>query len=359
MARRKSGYSLRSLSVAIAGEVSAQMLSRYERNEATPNSAVLLALAEALDVTAEYLIDRWGLTLGDIKFRAEPRALQEDRKRIEVDVLSWLDRYLLIEAIVGINAVEWQAPLEAQPTQSGGADFESLAERLRIAWKVGMDPISNMTDLLESRGLRVLYIPMAPSISGLTCIASSSARDLEFPAIIVNQTHTLERRRFTLAHELGHRLYNFDGTDSERMSTRFAGAFLMPREHLLREFGEHRNSLSYQELVQLKQIYGVSGAALLNRLKELSVITQSTLTNMFQSVARGWRKFEPEEIEPPGLRGQFEYPLRFERLCLRALAEDLISLYKVCLLLGKDESTIIDSLEGTTIEKAPKDRDLA
>ena len=335
------------------------MLSRYERNEAMPNSGVALALAEALDVTFEFLIDRWELTLGDIKFRAEPRALQQDRKRIEVDVLSWLDRYLLIEAIVGIEAVEWQSPLDAQPPRSRDADFENLAERLRIAWKVGVDPISNMTELLESRGIRVLCSPMAESISGLTCMASSSSVERKFPAIIVNQTHTLERRRFTLAHELGHRLYNFDGTDSERMSTRFAGAFLMPREHLMREFGEHRNSLGYQELVQLKQIYGVSGAALLNRLKEVNVITQSTLTNMFQSVARGWRKSEPEEIEPPVLRGQFEYPRRFERLCLRALAEDMISLYKVCLLLGKDESTIIDRLEGTMIEKEAKDRDLA
>ena len=329
------------------------MLGRYERNESTPNSDVLLALAEALDVTVEYLIDRWRLTLGDIEFRAETNALEQNRPRIEVEVLSWLDRYLWIEQIVGIDAAELHCPLETQPLQTDHVDVETLAETLRNAWNLGTDPVSNMTELLESRGLRVLCIPMDQTISGLTCVASSSAVNRKFPAIIVNREHTLERRRFTLAHELGHRLYNFDGTDRERTSTRFAGAFLMPREHLLREFGEHRNSLSYQELVQVKRIYRVSGAALLNRLKELNVITESTLTSMFQTVACGWRQSEPEEFEPPDLRGQFEYPQRFERLCLLAVDEDLISLYKVALLLGKDESTIIDMIESTLVEKGP------
>ena len=322
------------------------MIGKYERNELTPSSGVALALAKALDVTFEYLIDRWRLTLGDIKFRASPPAMKQDRSGLEVEVLSWLDRYLQIEAIIGIDAVEWRSQLDSQPTQSrDAADVEKLAESLRDAWSLGTDPVPNMTELLESRGLHVLCIPMAKSISGLTCIASSSRVDRKFPAIIVNQTHTLERRRFTLAHELGHLLINLDGTDAEQASTRFAGAFLMPREHLLRGFGEHRNSLNYQELVQAKQIYRVSGAALLNRLKEINVISQSTLTNMFQSFAREWRQSEPEESEPPDLRGQFEHPLRFERLCYRALAEGLISLYKVSLLLRKDESTIIDRLK--------------
>ena len=351
LARKGSGYSLRALSAAIAGSASAQMLSRYERNESTPNSDVLLALAEALDVTVEYLIDRWGLTLGDVEFRADTNASEQDQHRVEVEVLSWLDRYLWIEAIVGIDAVELHSPLETQPPQNGDVDVESLAESLRNAWGLGTDPVPNMTELFESRGLRVLCIPMAQSISGLTCIASSSSRDLRFPAIVVNQTHTLERRRFTLAHELGHRLNKFDGTDSEQASTRFAGAFLMPREHLLREFGEHRNSLSYQELVRGKRIYRVSGAALLNRLRELNVITQSTLTYLFQTIARDWRQSEPEEFEPPDLRGRFEYLRRFESLCLRAVDKDLISLYKVALLLEKDESTIIDMLEDDIIER--------
>ena len=354
LARRKSGYSLRALSVAIAGRVSPQMIGKYERNESMPRSSVIIALADALDVTIEYLFDRWHLKLGDIEFRSTTNASQRTRSKLEVEVLSWLDQYLRIEAILELDAPGWHSPVERPPARIGDGDIEDLAEHLRMAWGLGTAPISNMTELLESQGLRVLCIPMAGSISGFTCVASSSTSERKFPAIVVNRIHTLERRRFTLAHELGHRLLQPNSpelTDREQWSTRFAGAFLMPREHLLREVGEHRNFLSYQELLQVKRIYRVSGAALLNRLKDLDIITQSTLTRMFQSMAQGWRESEPEELEPAELRGQFEYPLRFERLCYRALAEDYISLYKASCFLGEVESVVNARLSGNTIKK--------
>ena len=80
----------------------------------------------------------------------------------------------------------------------------------------------------------------------------------------------------------------------------------MPREHLLREVGKHRSAIGYKEIVDLKRLYRVSGAALLMRLRQLDVISQSTLIYAFQSIARGWRTQEPEELEPPNIRGQRE-----------------------------------------------------
>ena len=354
LARRKSGYSLQALSAAIAGRVSPQMIGKYERNESLPRSSVIIALAEALDVSVGYLFDRWDLTLEDIELRVATNASQRARSKLEVEVLSWLDRYLQIEAILELDAPEWRFPLETPPVRIRDGDVEEFAESLRIDWRLGAGPISNMTEFLESRGIRVLCIPMAKSISGLTCVASSSTSERNFPAIVVNRTHTLERRRFMLAHELGHRLLQTDNpglTDSEQWATRFAGALLMPREHLLREVGEHRNSLSYQELIHVKRIYRVSGAALLNRLRELDIISRSTLQYMLQSVARDWRTSEPAELEPADMRGQFEGSSRFERLCCRALAEREISPVRASSLLGADESTINHMLWGATIDE--------
>ncbi len=54
----------------------------------------------------------------------------------------------------------------------------------------------------------------------------------------------------------------------------FGGALMMPREHLLREVGKHRNALGYRELIGLKRLYRVSAAALLMRLRQLEVITR-------------------------------------------------------------------------------------
>jgi Zn-dependent peptidase ImmA (M78 family) len=165
----------------------------------------------------------------------------------------------------------------------------------------------------------------------------------------VNNQFSLERRRLTLGHELAHRLIdssNLSEKDEEKASTLFAGAFLMPREHLLCEVGKHRNALGYKELIDLKHLYRVSGAALLMRLRQLDVINDSTLTYAFQTIARGWRTHEPEEIEAADERGLREKALRFERLCYRALAEGIISLTKAAELLRLPLSTVEAGLKG-------------
>ena len=118
--------------------------------------------------------------------------------------------------------------------------------------------------------------------------------------IVVNNQFSLERRRLTLAHEVAHRLIDTDclsDKDEEKAANLFAGAFLMPREHLLREVGKHRHALGYREVIDLKRLYRVSGLALLMRLRQLDVIDQSTLIYAFQTIARGWRTKEPEELE--------------------------------------------------------------
>ena len=50
----------------------------------------------------------------------------------------------------------------------------------------------------------------------------------------------------------------------------------------------------------------MSGAALLMRLRQLDVIDESTLIYAFQTIARGWRTQEPEELEDGGNRGKRE-----------------------------------------------------
>jgi Zn-dependent peptidase ImmA (M78 family) len=120
----------------------------------------------------------------------------------------------------------------------------------------------------------------------------------------------------------------------------------MPPEHLLREVGKHRNALGYRELIDLKRLYGVSGAALLMRLRQLSVISEPRLVYAFQTIARGWRTQEPEEIEPQDERGQREKALRFDRLCYRALAEGLISITKAAELLRLPVPKVEAGLKG-------------
>jgi Zn-dependent peptidase ImmA (M78 family) len=246
-----------------------------------------------------------------------------------------MERYLRLEGMLGLDSVRWQPPVSVPPLQRV-REAETVAETVRGAWKLGTSPIPNMTELLEEKGLKVLTVRLPDAVSGFKCEVLRADGEPAVPAIVVNQHHTLERRRLTLAHELAHCVMDTSGLpywDEEKAANRFAGAFLMPWEHIVREAGEHRKALGYQELVDLKHVYRVSGTSLLVRLQSLDIITQATLSLAFQTVARGWRTQEPEELEPAGERGRWEAAQRFERLCYRALAEGLMDVEMAAELL--------------------------
>src|SRR3990172_2174897 len=349
LARRKAGFSLRDLSAAMGEKVTAQAIGKYERGESTPSSGVLLALSKALGVSLAYLLDTQEVELSGVEFRTKANTSARDRAQVETEVLEWIERYLQVEQVLDLDSAHWQCPVARPLKLRDPNDAEKLAAAVREKWDLGLDPIPNMTELLEEKGLKVLTVPLPARVSGVTCLVKRPDQQSDLPVIVVNDQFPLERRRLTLAHELAHRLIDTGSLAAggeESAANVFAGAFLMPRDHLLREAGKHRNALGYKELIDLKRLYRVSGAALLMRLRQLDVISESILIYAFQTVARGWRTQEPNEIESPAERGKHERALRFERLCYRALAEGLISLSKAAELLRLPVPEVEAGLKG-------------
>ncbi len=347
LARKKAGYSLRGLSDALDNEVSAQAIGKYERGEMMPSSRILLRLTKSMDVSMEYLLSDQVEELEAVEFRKLSGTTAGDRAKVEATAIDRLQRYLVIEEILEVGSEAWKQPRNGNRFLGEENDGEALAEDLRKEWKLGLDPIPNMTALLEDQGIKVLVLCLPEKVSGLTCLVRRPRQKAKVPVIIINRDVTLERRRLTLAHELAHRLISDQSpVDHEKASNVFAGAFLIPQEHLVKEIGKHRNALGYKELIGLKRMYRVSAAALLVRLKQLGVINESTLSYAFQTYARKWRKMEPEPLEGSGQEGTFELPRRFERLCYRALAEKLISLGKAAELLQQPVSEIEEGLKG-------------
>jgi len=347
LARKKAGYSLRGLSDALDGEVSAQAIGKYERGEMMPGSGVLVHMARVLSVSLEYLLSERVEELEAAEFRKLSGTSAGDRARVEAAVIDGLQRYLAIEEILELDSGAWKAPRFGNRFLGREDEGEVLAQDLRREWELGIDPIPNMTSLLEDRGIKVLVMPLPGRVSGLTCLVRRPRHKTRVPVIVVNKHVTLERRRFTLAHELAHRLIdNTSPVDHEKASNIFAGAFLVPRDHLVREIGKQRKALGYQELIQLKRMYRVSAATLLVRLRQVGVIDQSTLAYAFQTFARGWRKSEPDPLEIRGEEGKHEVPRRFERLCYWGLAEKLIEPGKACELLQRPLAEIEEGLKG-------------
>ncbi|MET0076222.1 MAG: XRE family transcriptional regulator [Candidatus Thiodiazotropha lotti] len=325
LARKKAGYSLRALSEAMDKKVSAQAIGKYERDEMMPASDVLTAMAKVLDVTLEYLLSNQIKELRGVEFRKHSGTTVKERSRVEATVIERVERYLSVEEILDLDSADWHEPFEPFRL-SAREDAEKLAKELRGKWELGIDPIPNMTELLEEKGIKVLVIDLPQNVSGLTCLVDRGEDKHPVPVIVVNIGFPLERRRFTLAHELAHRLIDeASPVDHEKASDIFAGAFLVTTDHLKQEIGTHRRSISLPELIQLKRMYRVSAAAMLMRLKQAGILSDSTVAYAFQTFAKSWRKKEPFPLEKNENCGKFEEPKRFKRLCYWALSEKLIS----------------------------------
>lgn len=347
LARKRAGYSLRGLEDALERKVTAQAIGKYERGEMMPSSDVLSAMAKALGVSLEYLLSEQVEELEAVEFRKLSSISAGARARVEAEAIDHLQRYIAIEEILELDSAAWRAPPCDNRFVGEESEGEILADDLRKEWELGIDPIPNMTSLLEDRGIKVLIMPLPDGVSGLTCLVRRPRQKKRLPVIVVNRDVSLERRRLTLAHELAHRLIDAKSpVDHEKASNVFAGAFLVPRAHLFREIGKSRKGIGYQELIQLKRMYRVSAAALLVRLRQVGVIDESTLSYAFQTFARGWRSSEPEPLEPQGEEGKHEIPRRFERLCYWALAERLISPGKASELLQQPLTNIEQAMKG-------------
>jgi transcriptional regulator with XRE-family HTH domain len=81
LARKKAGLSLRGLADALDGKVSAQAIGKYERDEMTPSSGVLIALSKALGVSLSYLMESHGVELTGVDFRTKANTLEEMKNR--------------------------------------------------------------------------------------------------------------------------------------------------------------------------------------------------------------------------------------------------------------------------------------
>jgi Zn-dependent peptidase ImmA (M78 family)/DNA-binding XRE family transcriptional regulator len=331
LARQGCGLSLRALETKIDNIVSAQAIGKYERDEMMPSSTTLIALAKALGVSEAYLLGQGDLQLQGVEFRKKKITSKKEEAHISATVINHIERYLEIEDIIHSSSIEWDQPREAPFPVHTLQDAEYAAEKLRYHWHLGTSPIANLAEFLEERGIKVLSLPLATSVSGLTCWVKRR-NGTPVPIIVINENNKGERQRFTLAHELGHMVLDISpNLDEESPANRFSGAFLVPADILRAEIGKHRNNLTLGELIRLKSLFGVSIQALTYRCKDLEIINSKVFQDLFAEFSRrGWRTPPYEEpVEIP-----IEKPSRFERLCFRAVAEDAINEVKAAELLG-------------------------
>lgn len=328
LARKMTGLSLQELSDALKNQVTKQALNKYEMGLMNPSLDVLMAISNTLKVKPDYFLKKNPLVLGEITFRKKTSLSKRNEESIVEKVRDYVERYIEIENILGIDT-EFKNPLQNFKINTK-EDVELAAIKLRKVWNLGTDPISNIIELLELKGIKVLLIDDVDEIDGLAALTSKG-----IPVVVVNiRNKSTDRIRFTIIHELAHLLLNLSNDikispkNVELYCHYFSSRFLIPNEMVIKLIGPlKRTYINISELISIKEYFGISIRAILYRLKELEVITD----NYYQRWVIYLSKTYGSKNEPGEYKGD-EKLRNFDLLVNRALAEELISISKAATL---------------------------
>jgi Zn-dependent peptidase ImmA (M78 family)/DNA-binding XRE family transcriptional regulator len=325
-ARSAAGLSLKALGEIVG--VSNNMIKKYEHGNSIPTSGMLIKISKALGVRNEYFFRPDHVTLTNVEYRKRSSTPAKVLKRIKADVLDQAERWQELANIWPSFPLPKfdKGDLAAKVTTLD--DVDTLSQSLRAEWGLGENPIPDLIDTLESKGILVIITDVDESakFDGLQATVSDQ------PVIVVSSNWPGDRQRFTIAHELGHLYLHGQlpaDLDEEKACNRFAGSFLLPTRSIRSQMGERRHNIEIQELYMLKHEYGLSMSACLYRAKDVGIIEERTHTKiMIYFNKHHWRKKEPNDAYPK------EQTYLFKQLVYRALGEGIVSESKAAELLG-------------------------
>jgi Zn-dependent peptidase ImmA (M78 family) len=246
-------------------------------------------------------MELWAAPSLEIKFlgyRKRVSLPQRWQESFEANLSHMLEERLKLQDYCYSN-ISFDLPVHAYEVQQE-AEAEKAAESLRELWKLGVDPVADLTAMLEDHLVHVLEIDGPENFDGISALVMDTQGKAKAAAVVSRKGCPGERQRLNLAHELGHVVLRpSKKIDEEKAAFRFAGALLAPRLCIEREIGTRRTRIRLEELLILKRRFGISIQALLRRLLDLGTIGDSQYKWWFMFLGKmNWRKVEPEPLLP-------------------------------------------------------------
>lgn len=289
-----------------------QAVSAYEQGTKSPEADTLGSIARELGQPVSYFIVPERESFGPFSARTyRAFGAATNKRNGQCDVLTeWLS---VIAAYLAesVNFPDPQIPRVSPPSEGDGYsedEIEAAAEKVRSAWGLGVGPIGNLIKLIESRGVFIAHLPVTSGRVNAFSYWSGSR-----PFIIMGTDETTAvRRRFDMAHELGHLvLHQGIGTEEleekevlnrvEAEANRFAGAFLLPRSSYPNEVFSTRLA----NFLPLKERWKVAVAAQVYRCSDLEIFSEQQVLNLRKQISYNkWRTREPLDDQIPVERPQ-------------------------------------------------------
>lgn len=335
-ARLIKGLTMDELGKRVQPAMTRQAINKYEKGHTVPDSRMLIAFSMALGVKPDYFFRPFTVAVDKIMFNKKAGVPERVIASIREKVREELERYLEIEELCGSSTAFKLGKKEV------GTDDEAreYANEVRTKFGLGFDGISNVIEVLEDNGIKIIEISEDESFGGL----SGYANDV-IPVIVVNRNLPSEEKRFTLLHELGHLIMDCPSESEakkiECLCNVFASEMLVPSSVLKGRLGNMRHDISLAELSDIQRQYGASIDTIMLSLKDLGVITGRRYDGYLKK-----KKLFPDFSAIVG-KSHFisETSGRFVRMVYRAVADEIISLSKAASLLNTSVDKVRSQLQ--------------
>ncbi|HCA5183830.1 TPA: ImmA/IrrE family metallo-endopeptidase [Acinetobacter baumannii] len=279
-------------------------ISKWENGHIEPDPQTLDVLSKVLGLPTEWFFKPTLTTNSVYHFRSNSAATKTAQEIARIR-LRW------VSEIVG-NLNEWvdlpELNLIPSPTREEAliltnSEIESYALNLRKKLDLGISPILNLTQLLESSGVIIVR-----EESGFTSMDGVSAWIDDKPFIwVASDKASYVRSRFDIAHELGHIILHknllpedcnsLKHKHIEDQANKFAGFFLMPSEAMSTTF----RHITLDTLLAQKKRWGISVAAMISQCLNSQLIDEEQALRLRKNLSfRKWRTREPfdDTMEP-------------------------------------------------------------
>ena len=158
---------------------------------------------------------------------------------------------------------------------------------LRAAWRMPIGPVKNLIRWVEAAGIIVVEEDFGTHrIDGMSQWAGEHA------VIVLNGVIPVDRKRLTVAHELGHLVLHstYVDADVEEQANAFAAEFLMPQHVIEPEL----SNLTLGKLSDMKLEWGVSMQAIFERAYRMGKVSSDDRQRFYRQLnSRGWKAREP------------------------------------------------------------------
>lgn len=225
------------------------------------------------------------------------------------------------------------------------AERQAIEQRHRLGFG-DREPIGSLRKTLDEIGVHVFIDGLDSKLAGLYAYVENFGY-----CILANRRHPQARRRWTIAHEYGHFLFDRDrrGVDyaepmqrkpeNERFADAFAMHFLMPSEGVQRRFHDiyqQKGDVSVGDVLRVADYYGVSLMAMVLRLESLGLIRRNSWDAIKRSGAKVRDIRAESGIEEVADRDSVEiFPDRYLMLAIEALSSEKITTSQFAKLVRK------------------------